>query len=211
MGISYLYKTFGPDLSGIKIPFTAKYRKDLDRVINSAQINPLLTSSCGRLFDGVSALAGICDIITFEAEAAIRLQMLAEGSRSDKSYDFMIRNDNGLFIIKPQTAIRQLVEDIKKRIDKKDIARKFHNGLAKAVAQACRIMRERNGLETAVLSGGVFQNRLFLETCLDNLRRDKFTVYYNQLLPANDGAISLGQAAIANAFQDPVLQNAAAE
>jgi len=198
MGISYLYKTFGPDLSEINIPFTAKYRKDLDRIINSAQINPLLTSSCGRLFDGVSALAGICDIITFEAEAAIRLQMLAEGSRSDKSYDFIIRDNNGLFIIKPQTAIRQLVEDIKKGTDKKDIARKFHNGLAKAAAQACGIMRGKSNIETVVLSGGVFQNKLFLETCLGYLRQDKFTVYYNQLLPANDGAVSLGQAALAN-------------
>jgi hydrogenase maturation protein HypF len=199
MGISYLYKTFGPDLSGIKIPFTAKYRKDLDRIINSAQINPLLTSSCGRLFDGVSALAGICDIITFEAEAAIRLQILAEGSRSDKSYDFSIRDQSGVFIIKPQPAIHQLVEDIKNKTDKKDIARKFHNGLAKAAAQACGIIRGKSNIETVVLSGGVFQNRLFMETCLKHLRGDKFTVYYNQLLPANDGAVSLGQAALANA------------
>lgn len=200
MGISYLYKTFGPDLSAIDIPFTARHRKDLSRIINSAQINPLLTSSCGRLFDGVSALAGICDIITFEAEAAMRLQELAERSLSDKSYDFAIGRQDGLFVIKPQTVIRQIVEDIKKKTAKEDIARKFHNGLAKAAAQACGIMREKSGIETVCLSGGVFQNKLFLETCLGYLRQDKFTVYYNQLLPANDSAVSLGQAALANAF-----------
>jgi hydrogenase maturation protein HypF len=198
MGISYLYKTFGQDLYELKIDFIKKHKPGLQNIIAACKINPILTSSAGRLFDAISALLGICDIITYEAQGAIRLQMYAERSRTQKFYRFSIKKHDAKFIIKAEPVIRGIVRDLKNGICKEDIARKFHNGMADITARICRLLRRRTRINTVAISGGVFQNKLLLETLLKILRKNKFKVYYNELLPTNDGAISLGQVAIAN-------------
>lgn len=197
MDISYLYKTFEKNLYKLKIPFIEKRRAQLDNIIRAFKINSIGTSSMGRLFDAVSALLGICDIITYEAQAAIRLQMYAERSYDSlRYYSFAIKKDGDNFIIKTGLVIREIVSDIEKGISREDIARKFHNGITKITLTICSILRQRNHLNTVAISGGVFQNKLLLETLTKGLRQRKFKVYYNQLLPTNDGAISLGQVAI---------------
>jgi hydrogenase maturation protein HypF len=158
----------------------------------------VLTSSCGRLFDAISALLGFCDIITYEAQAAIRLQTRAERSRSKKTYPFALKED-GRLLLDPSPCIRCLVEDIRAGENPDDCARKFHNGLAAATTKVCMRLRQKTCIKDVCLSGGVFQNKLLLETLLAGLRRRGFRVYFNQLLPANDGAVSLGQAVIASA------------
>jgi len=198
MGISHLYKTFEQNLYKLKIPFIKKYASRIDEIIRAAQINPALTSSVGRLFDAVSALLGICDIITYEAQAAIRLQMFAEKSQTPKYYSFNIKNDGDTFIIKTDSIIRGIVHDLEKDTPKEDIARKFHNGITEIALKICCSLRESCRINCVAISGGVFQNKLLLETLVKILHRNKFKVYYNELLPTNDGAISLGQVGLAN-------------
>ena len=198
MAISYLYKTFGENIYKLKIPFIARHKSQLHNIIQAAKINPIYTSSIGRLFDAVSALLGICDIITYEAQGAIRLQMFAEKSRTRRSYNFTLKKDDAGLIIKTDAVIRQIVGDLEKRVSREDIACKFHHGIAKIAAKICFVLRGKNQLNTVAISGGVFQNKLLLETLVKILRQNKFKVYYNELLPTNDGAIALGQVAIAN-------------
>jgi len=199
MGISYLYKTFEENIYKLKIPFIKKHKSQLDNIIRASRINPILTSSVGRLFDAVSALLGICDIITYEAQGAIRLQMYAEKSRTSEFYSFAVKKNQDKFIIKAESVIQKIVSDLKKGVSRKDIARKFHNGITQVTARICCLLRQKSRINTVTISGGVFQNKLFLEALVKILRKNKFKVYYNELLPTNDGAISLGQVVLANA------------
>jgi hydrogenase maturation protein HypF len=198
MGISYLYNAFGRDMRKLEIGFIRKHRAKINDIINAAGINPVLTSSAGRLFDAVSSILGICDIITYEAQAAIRLQMFAEKSKTKKSYRFLIQKTGSGFVIKSIEVISGIALDLEKGINITDIARKFHNSMAIMAKDMCVILRDKTGSNTVCLSGGVFQNKLLLETLAGLLRKSGFKLYYNELLPTNDGAVSLGQAAIAN-------------
>jgi hydrogenase maturation protein HypF len=198
MAISYLYQAFNEGIYRLNIGFINKYQSKLSDFITVAKLRPVLTSSAGRLFDAISAILGICDIITYEAQAAIRLQMFAERSKTNAAYRFNIFEEDGMLIVSSQQALEQIVTDLKKYVSREDIARRFHNGLADAAVRMCIVIRKKTKTSAVCLSGGVFQNRLLHELITQQLRKNKFTVYYNELLPANDGAIALGQAAIAN-------------
>lgn len=198
MAISYLYKTFQKELFKLKIPFIKKHKLQLKNIIYALKFNSILTSSIGRLFDAVSALLGICDIITYEAQAAIRLQMLAEKSETDKRYNFTFYEVNNNFIINPQEVIKEIIFDIQKKTSSQEIARKFHNGLIIITTKICSLLKNKYKIDIVCLSGGVFQNKFFLEKLIKTLRKKRFKVYYNELLPTNDGAISLGQTIIVN-------------
>jgi len=198
MAISYLYNTYSVNLYDLNLDFLKQHQEKLESIVNIIGINPILSSSAGRLFDAVSALLGICDIISYEAQAAIRLQCNAEKSSTLKSYRFLVEDSGGMLIIKSRELITGIVKDLEKKVTKEDISRKFHNSVAVMAREVSHKLREQTGFNTVCLSGGVFQNKLLLETTAELLRKDKFKVYYNELLPANDGAVSLGQAAIAN-------------
>jgi hydrogenase maturation protein HypF len=199
MAISYLYNTYSANIYDLNLDFLKEHQEKLESIVNILGLNHILTSSAGRLFDAVSALLGICDIITYEAQAAIRLQGYAERSATLRSYRFRIDDTRDMLVIKSRELISGIVKDLGRKVTKEAIARKFHNSVAVMTQKVCRRLRQKTKLNIVCLSGGVFQNKLLLETTLKLLRKDKFEVYYNQLLPANDGAISLGQAAIANA------------
>jgi len=198
MAISFLDKTFGRDIYKLKIDFIKKYRGKVEDIIKACSINPVLTSSAGRLFDAVSSILGICDIITYEAQAAIRLQMFAEKSKTEKSYRFLIKETGNGFVIDSIEVISGIVFDLERGAAIKDIARKFHNSVAAMAKDVCVILREKTSINIVCLSGGVFQNKLLLEMLAGLLRKSGFELYHNELLPTNDGAVSLGQAAIAN-------------
>jgi len=199
MAISYLYQAFGEGVYRLNIGFINKHQINLAEFITLGKLKPILTSSVGRLFDAVSAILGICDRITYEAQAAIRLQMFAERSKTSTSYVFDIFDDGNMLIVNSNKVMEQIVWDLKNYISREDIARKFHNGLAHAVERACVAVHSNTKTNTVCLCGGVFQNKLLLELTAGRLRNKKFVVFFNEVLPANDGSISLGQAAIANA------------
>jgi hydrogenase maturation protein HypF len=153
------------------------------------------TSSAGRLFDAVAALLGVRDRITFEGQAAIELEQLADRSTTGvhpAEVDAAGVLDGGALV-------RAVVDDLAAEVPREVIAARFHNGLAGLVISACGIVRERTGLHAVALSGGVFQNLLLLDTVYDGLLAQGFRVLTHRRVPPNDGGISLGQAAVAAA------------
>jgi len=90
-----------------------------------------------------------------------------------------------------------IIEDLEREIPKPIISARFHQTMADIISDVCSRIRDDEGLNKVVLSGGVFQNRLLLEKTLDNLRRHQFEPFFHQKVPPNDGGICLGQAVIA--------------
>ncbi len=163
----------------------------LERQLQS-NLNTPLTSSMGRLFDAVSALIGVRQTVNFEAQAAIELESIAD-SNEHGLYDMNLREG----IIEAEPMIRALVSEFKAGISKSTISARFHNGVAKMVADVCQEIRSDKGVNTVVLSGGVWQNMMLLERTLNHLRENEFEIKFHRQVPTNDGGLSLGQVAIA--------------
>ncbi len=156
------------------------------------QLNSPLTSSAGRLFDAVAALLGVCTESCFEAEAPMRLEALVLDSVTEHySFDF----NNGIVSFAP--TFREIVEDIKQGISSELIATKFHNTVVKTIVYVAGSISENYGLKKVAVSGGAFQNKYLTEQTVKQLEEANFDVYFNRLVPCNDGGISLGQLAIA--------------
>jgi hydrogenase maturation protein HypF len=193
---SLLKEAFGKDWVGyseklqlIQPGITAEL---LDKIM-SAGINSPVTSSMGRLFDGISALAGIRRIVSFEGQAAMELEAISNGGKG-KPYGYeIIKNDNG-FIFDIRKLIRKIVEDVISGVSAADIGMGFHLTLANAISEIAVMIRDVHGLDRTVLSGGCFQNKLLLESVINNLRKNGFDVCHHMLVPTNDGGIALGQA-----------------
>jgi hydrogenase maturation protein HypF len=162
------------------------------------RINSPLTSSCGRLFDAVSSLLGICDIITYEGQAAIELEMLADESVED-GYHWPLPRGKFPIAIDYEPIFRNIIHDLKAGVPIAIISAKFHNAVAEMISGACCLIRERDGLSKVALSGGVFQNLYLLKRTLGHLQKKGFETYIHHQVPCNDGGIALGQAVIANA------------
>ncbi|MGW0063801.1 carbamoyltransferase HypF [Streptosporangium sandarakinum] len=160
-------------------------------------VNAPLTSSVGRLFDAVAALAGVRDVITYEGQAAAGLERLADEDERD---GYGCRLTGGApFTVPGAELVRAAAEDLRAGAAPGTVAARFHNGLAAAVAAGCERLREARGLGTVALSGGVFQNVLLLERTVALLEERGFTVLTHRRVPPGDGGISLGQAAVAAA------------
>jgi hydrogenase maturation protein HypF len=157
------------------------------------ELNTVPTSSVGRLFDAVSALAGVRQEINYEAQAAIELEMLVE-RETGEAYPFEF--DKGM--IDPGPCIRDVASDASAGIPAGVIAAKFHNGLAQILCDVCVRLRQEIGLNEIALSGGVFQNVTLLERATRLLREAGFTIHTHRLVPPNDACISLGQAVVAS-------------
>jgi hydrogenase maturation protein HypF len=156
-------------------------------------VNTVPTSSIGRLFDAVSALAGVRQEVNYEAQAAIELEMLVEDG-VEGSYRFGVAEE-----IDPGPVLRAVIEDLRAGVSQDTIAAKFHTGLAEMVRDVCISLREETGLQGVALSGGVFQNLTLLSRTVPLLEAAGFQVYTHRLVPPNDGGISLGQAMVASA------------
>jgi len=167
-------------------------RRQIEKGINSP-----LTSSCGRLFDAVSSLLGICDVITYEGEAAIELEMLADDDVED-GYHWPLPRGKFPIIIDQEPVLRDIIQDLKAGVPIAIISAKFHNAVAEMVSEVCCLIRERDGLSKVALSGGVFQNIYLLKRTLSHLQKKGFKPYIHHQVPCNDGGIALGQAVIAN-------------
>jgi hydrogenase maturation protein HypF len=170
-------------------------KQQIDRKLSSP-----FTSSCGRLFDAVSALIGVRGSIDYEAQAAIELEMLATDFNlsGDTLYPFDIEEDNGEKIIRLGGLFDAILGDIRKNNSKAEIASRFHISLACAVACLCSKLSDETGIKIIALSGGVFQNRLLLHLTLEALKERNLMTISHKQVPTNDGGIALGQAAIAN-------------
>jgi hydrogenase maturation protein HypF len=161
------------------------------------------TTSMGRLFDAVSSLLGLRHEISYEAQAAILLEMAAAEHPDADGYEF----DLGGSIIDQRPVVRAIVDDLRARAPVGRIARRFHQAVADVVVSVARRERSNGGGSTAALSGGVFQNALLVTMCAAGLERAGFTVLTHHLVPPNDGGLALGQAFVAAHRSEPVWQS----
>ncbi|CAN5818971.1 carbamoyltransferase HypF [soil metagenome] len=162
-------------------------------------LNAPLTSSAGRLFDAVAALAGLRDQVSFEGQAAMELESLAATAASDGSYPMEIAAADRMLILDTRPLIRAVAQDVRSGCSASLIARRFHEGLAGGIAAVCGRIRELTGVTSVVLTCGVFLNALLTEKCIDRLTPSGFRVYRHRVVPPNDGGLSLGQLAVAAA------------
>lgn len=174
--------------------FTGMERAVLERQFHR-NLNCVNSSSIGRLFDAVASLAGIRQRVTYEGQAAIELEALAENSADRGAYRFTLLQGSPLRV-DPTPVLEEIVRDLAQGVSPCDIGRRFHQAVADAIAEVAIAAHSETGLNTVCLSGGVFQNVLLLRLALDRLRERDFDVYWHRLVPANDGGLALGQAAI---------------
>ena len=199
MAVSYLVRHFGSDFVR-GLPLVAdvpeKNLNVLFRMMDQG-INSPSTSSCGRLFDAVAALAGIRRHVNYEAQAAIELEMAIFDSCDENAYPFdLVAEDDG-WIIDTRTLFEAVLNDLAREIPVGDISRRFHNGLVGVLCEVATRLRERSRLERACLSGGTFQNAYLFERLCAALRKNGFQVFTHSEVPAGDGGLSLGQALVA--------------
>jgi hydrogenase maturation protein HypF len=160
-------------------------------------LNSPLTSSAGRLFDAVAAVLGVRDVINYEGQAAIELEQLADPTESC-AYQAVIE-EGGPFLARGADLVHAVADDLAAGIPAPVIAARFHHGVAALIEAGCLLLRERHGLGTVALSGGVFQNMLLVRETVGRLEARGFAVLVHSRVPCNDGGISLGQAVVAAA------------
>jgi hydrogenase maturation protein HypF len=156
------------------------------------------TSSMGRLFDAVSAICGVRLEATYEGQAAVEFEALADRAAADP-YPLEFEHRNETVALDPRPMILAVLDEIAAGVPVSTISARFHAGLARATAEVLVLVAQRRELALAVLSGGVFQNRLLLELTIDALDEAGLRVIVPETLPPNDGQIAFGQVAVAAA------------
>ncbi len=173
-----------------------KNRQDIIFEQLKKRVNCVETSSMGRVFDAVAAMVGLGNYNHFEAQLPMELEGIIE--TTEENYDFEIESHSQEPLqLNLRKMIKQIVLDVQRNMDSGIISAKFHNTIAAALVEIAKNAREKTGLNTAALSGGVFCNRYLANRVVKFLKKSSFCVLFNRIVPSNDGGISLGQAAIA--------------
>ncbi|MFF0183310.1 carbamoyltransferase HypF [Streptomyces sp. NPDC005244] len=192
---------------------TPEERRLLERQLER-ELNCVPTSSMGRLFDAVSSLAGIRHRVEYEAQAAMELENAALGDLTgpladderDDAYRFILRTGRqdpaAALIADPGPVLAAAAADVRDGVAAGPVARRFHRAVVALVQEVCAVARDRTGIRTVALSGGVFCNALLTEGCGTVLERDGFTVLRHRRVPPNDGGLALGQLIVAARAQD---------
>ncbi|MBI5643423.1 MAG: carbamoyltransferase HypF [Deltaproteobacteria bacterium] len=202
IALSYLINTYGLKSAGAEAKefFERFDSREIEPVLQMLEkgLNSPLTSSAGRLFDAVSSIIGVRDRITFEAEAAIELESIADiGSALSKGpypYAFI---EGEPFRIDLKPLIRAITADKKSGLGNPIISGRFHLTISDIIVNSARKIKDTSGINTVVLSGGVFQNKTLSSLAEERLDKEGFNTVSNERVPANDGGISLGQAVVA--------------
>ena len=192
MALSTLWAC-GIDWSEDIAPVSSTTRMERDALLNQLkkEINTIPTSSMGRLFDVVSSLLGLRQSITYEAQAAIELETLAD--TAELGY-YPWRIDGEEINMKP--IIESILNDLENCIGKDVIAARFHNTVAQLALNIAQNIRQDFGINHFVLSGGVWQNQLLLERTLLLFKNEGLQALIHQQLSPNDGCVAFGQALI---------------
>lgn len=192
IGFALLYDVFGTEVFRLtNIEFIHRIRQVLFiKQMLDKNINSPVTSSMGRLFDGVSAILGIRSTASFEAQAAMELEFAAAEINTNDHFNFRISQDHAeSYVIDWHVILRDMVGELDKGVHSDVLAAKFHNTLSESIVETAKLI----GINKIVLTGGCFQNKYLLEKSIQRLREEKFKVYWHQRVPTNDGGISLGQ------------------
>jgi hydrogenase maturation protein HypF len=201
MSLMYLRELYGDSAAG-KAPSLLRLGGLPAGVIMemaARNLNSIPTSSIGRLFDAVAGLLGLGLTVSYEAQAAIALESLAsEAGEGEKRYSFGY-GENHPMEIDAAPVVAGILEDIGAGLDPALIAAAFHESVAAMTVDTAVMLAGLNGCSTAVMSGGVFQNRLLCERVIDLSAGTGISFLMHRTVPPNDGGVSLGQAQIAAA------------
>ena len=166
------------------------------------KLNAVHSTSVGRLFDAVRAILGIRHKSSFEGEASMALEFAAEAyeqkdheQKQNEKIDPLVYEEDGHVILNTQLLVQRIVEAKLQGADSSRLAYWFHEILAEQITAVCVEARNVSGRQKAVLSGGVFQNRLLLRLTEERLTEEGFEVLRHRMVPPNDGGIAVGQAA----------------
>lgn len=192
-----------PDLSVPPFNFGPRYQDALKLI--SKGVRAFSTTSMGRLFDAAAALLGFTRDVTFEGQAAMWLEQTSRSSRVVPHYPFPFTD--GELDFRP--LLQSLIADRTRGRDVHKIARAFQLGVAQGLSACLKAICNEKQIDTVVLSGGVFQNELLLHDVKTIISSTGLRIWTNHLVPANDGGISLGQAALAafGRFSEPIRQS----
>ncbi len=199
---AHLFASFGPDyrdrLTGTRISdaFDQGHAETLNQMMKSGFNSPQ-SSSAGRLFDAIAAALGICfHRQSYEGQAAMLLEnMVGPYLKTQQAYPVSVRAQRTVSL-SFDALWHALIADLKEDVPVEQIAARFHLGLIEGLADAIRLSGASPS-ETIVLSGGVFQNAILKDGISAKLKNDGYTVLNHHLVPANDGGLALGQAAVA--------------
>jgi hydrogenase maturation protein HypF len=184
------------------LPFLQNLDKQALRILRQQidkNLNSPLTSSMGRLFDAVASLIGIRNEVTYEAQAAIEMEVLSKAFVQDaRSYPYVIDQTEHGTLIRLKEMLAAIAEDVCANEFAGMIAARFHKTIAEITIDICKRARASTGLNEVALSGGVWQNQVLLDLVRMGLKHEKFVVYFHKQVPTNDGGLALGQAMIAN-------------
>ncbi len=199
IALALLHKIYGelPEVIGFWKEVPEEERKAVlaqaDRGLNAP-----MTSSCGRLFDAVSAMLGVRSSATYEGQAAIELETLAALIGKASPYPVEpVEDRTGVVLIPSEEVFRAVVEDFAKGSPPPVVAARFHATMVELSLEAVEALAQAHGVREVALSGGCFQNRMLLEGLVEGLQKRGFTVYTHHEVPPGDGGISLGQAVVA--------------
>jgi hydrogenase maturation protein HypF len=203
MALAQLISLYGEEET-LKLPL-AVVRRSGERNVRliarlvEHKLNTPPTSSAGRLFDAVAALAGVpgTQRTTYEGQAAVELELAAEGPAS-RGYPFRLRPEGEVWVVETREVIGGVVEDLLAGHSAGAVSSRFHRTMAEVAVTGCEEIREAGGVSAVALSGGTFQNLLLMEQVVELLTGKGFTVYRHRRVPANDGGLSLGQAVLAD-------------
>ncbi|MBC7258848.1 MAG: carbamoyltransferase HypF [Chloroflexi bacterium] len=206
---AYLYALFGevpalPFLAQMDEAEILTVRRQVERGLNT-----VMTTSCGRLFDAVAAMAGGRGRVTYEAQAAIEMEMASQLAQGD-AYGYFFRRAEPLswgdtaslpplpcaYEVALKPLLAGVVRDVQEGRTLAQIGGRFHRTLAQMAAEVCCLISQATGFTTVALSGGCFQNRLLLAQTVEELRKRGLEPLLHRQVPANDGGLALGQAAI---------------
>ncbi|GAA0950252.1 carbamoyltransferase HypF [Actinocorallia libanotica] len=197
MAAAHLQAAYGGDLPELSLVRRRAAHWEAVSSLARSGVNSPLTSSAGRLFDAVAAIAGVRDEIHYEGQAAVELERHVD-PHERAAYPAEVQDGDPL-VISCADLVRGAAEDVRAGAAAATVAARFHNGLAAAVVRAAVVLRDRTGLATAALSGGVFQNLTLLALVVSGLEDAGLRVLTHTRTPPNDGGVSFGQAVVAAA------------
>jgi hydrogenase maturation protein HypF len=205
MALSYLRYAYDADSVSARLPLADAVTPENRRIIFQMldrQLNCPMTSSAGRLFDGVAALTGLCYHNNYEAQAAIALEMAAS-ERTTRLPDSTTRTEvpEGQGPLSFKHLVRGVVEQLESGLPAAEISVRFHTALAELFIAAAKNACVAYTIDRVALSGGVYQNALFLDYMVRRLTAEGLAVLTHSEIPTNDGAVALGQAVIADAVR----------
>ncbi len=162
------------------------------------------TTSMGRLFDTVAALAGVRQTSDYEGQAAMELEALlgavpVGGVDSRGDVDVAIVEQDGVLVLDPAPLLAHLVRSVLDGVPPRTVSAVFHHAVARLVRDVVRLLRQDEGVQTVGLTGGVFQNAVMTTQCRRLLGADGVEVLVHRRVPPNDGGLALGQVAVAAA------------